>query len=267
MRCRQSVISSKRLFNFTESEINNNISLLLLFIHTSLHLFRDISLSSRLLSEGPRLSSSVVAQPPSGVPESTKQATASQPPPYTHHTYNHAPPAGGVMATPPQQSLYAATSTDYSSLQPHHQQQQQQPVGHQGALPPPHSQPSMMATLSSSPGSWSHNPPPMAIGQLPSISAYSANPLQQQRYVCGVVGCHPNALFMLIYITPCSQHFHATSISDGPAAKLQYCRGTPNGLHGNTGSSSTPLSTNFIVSATTDISSAAPALITNHHNY
>ena len=259
MRCRQSVISSKKLFNFTESEINNTI----IFLSAPPFIYFTISLSlSRLLSEGPRLSSSVVAQPPpSGVTESTKQAEASQPPPYTHNTYNHAPPVGGVVATPPQQSLYAATSTDYSSLQPHHHQQQ--PVGHQGALPPP-SQSSMAAPLSSSPGSWSHNPPPMAVGQLPSISAYSANPLQQQRYVCGVFGCHPNALLMF---TPCSQHFHATSISDGPSAKLQYCRGTPNGLHGNTGSCSTPLSTNFIVSATTDVSSAAPALITNHHNY
>ena len=231
------------------------------FLSAPPFIYFAISPFSRLLSEGPRLSSSVVAQPPpSGVPESTKQAEASQPPPYTHNTYNHAPQVGGVIATPPQQSLYAATSTDYTSLQPHHQQQ---PVGHQGVLPPP-SQPSMAAPLSSSPGSWSHNPPPMAIGQLPSISAYSANSLQQQRYVWGMFGCHPNALLMF---TPCSQHFHATSISDGPSAKLQYCRGTPNGLHGNTGSSSTPLSTNFIVSATTDVSSAAPALITNHHNY
>ena len=149
----------------------SHLIIILLYICTSLSLVSQ-SFPSRLLSEGPRLSSSVV-QAPSQVPESTKRAEASQPPPYTHHTYQP-PPATGVMATPPQQSLYAATSTDYSSLQP-----AQQSVPHQGGvLPPP--QPS---TLSSSPGSWSHNPAPVAIGQLPSLTAYSANPLQQQRYV------------------------------------------------------------------------------------
>lgn len=140
-------------------------------------------LFSRLLSEGPRLSASIssaVPQPPSQVPETTKQAEASHPPPYTHNTYHHTPPASGVMAAPPQQSLYTAASTDYSSLH------QPVPIPQQGVLPPP-SQPSMTgATLSSSPGSWSHNAA-VAMGQLPSLSAYSANPLQQQRYVyvCG----------------------------------------------------------------------------------
>lgn len=176
--------SFKRLFNFTESE--TLFSRLSVCLSAPPFSYFMISVLSRLLSEGPRLSSAVV-QPPSGVvPEPTKPAEVSQPPPYTHHTYHNAPPGSGVMATPPQPSVYAATSSDYSSLQ--HQQQAAVPVAHHGpggALPPPPSHPSMTATLSSSPGSWSHNQP-TAMGQLPSLNAYSANPLQQQRYV--VVG-------------------------------------------------------------------------------
>ena len=216
------------------------------------------SLSFRLLSEGPRLSgrvSSTVVPPPS-VPETAQPAEGSQPPPYTQqHTYHHAPPQAppsGMFATPPQQSLYAATSTDYSSVH------QPSPAHHQFQGPPPPSQASMAtATLSSSPGSWSQN-----IGQMPSLSAYS---LPQQRYELWCINACGMICVVTVNFTPCSQYFYAISITDA-STRLQYkYDSVPSGLHGNTGSSSSPLSTSFIVSASADASSTAPALIANHH--
>ena len=118
----------------------------------------------RLLSEGPRLSSSVPSlvqhdaakQPPSSVAE------VSQPPPY-HHPASSAVPSQPLP--PPQQSLYAA---DYSLQQPHLVPQQ---THHH------------MTTPSSTPGSWTQNPSVVSQSQPPPLHAYSVPPLQQQRYV------------------------------------------------------------------------------------
>ena len=194
----------------------------------------------RLLSEGPRLSSSVPSlvqhdaakQPPSSVAE------VSQPPPY-HHPASSAVPSQPLP--PPQQSLYAA---DYSLQQPHLVPQQ---THHH------------MTTPSSTPGSWTQNPSVVSQSQPPPLHAYSVPPLQQQRYV----SLNASDVVCVSLFSLCTQHFHAPTVFLSTPT-YQYYRGTPNGFHDNTGSCSTPLSTSIIVSTPADVGSAAPALISNH---
>ena len=127
----------------------------------------------RLLSEGPRLSSStsvsIAVQPDAAKQPLTSVGEVSQPPPYQPTPY-HPPPQGtGLLSSSPQQSLYTPTPTaDYSSLQ------------HLPAGPPqPHHPGSggFVPSLSTTQPSWGLNPPT----QSQMTSVYTA---PQPRYVC-----------------------------------------------------------------------------------
>ena len=131
--------------------------------------------SCRLLSEGPRLSSSVpsVVQPDATSQPPTSVAEVSQPPPYHHPPYHPAPPTGsGLLSSSPQQSLYGAAASDYTLQQGHPPPHLSGP-GHMTSHPGPGPMPS----LTSSQLPWSHGQPQ------PSLSAYSAASFPQQRYI------------------------------------------------------------------------------------
>lgn len=148
-------------------------------IYTTLpvaHLFY----SCRLLSEGPRLSSSVpsVVQPDATKQPPTSVAEVSQPPPYHHPPYHHppshpAPPtSSGLLSSSPQQSLYGAATSDYTIQQGHPPPHLSGPghmTSHPGPVP--------MASLTSSQPPWSHGQ------QQPSLSVYSGTSFPQQRYI------------------------------------------------------------------------------------
>ena len=134
--------------------------------------------SCRLLSEGPRLSSSVpsVVQPDATKQPPTSVSEVSQPPPYHHPPYHTAPPtSSGLLSSSPQQSLYGAAASDYT-LQQGHPPPHLSGTGHMTSQPGP----GPMASLTSSQQPWSHGQQP---SHHPSLSAYSATSFPQQRYI------------------------------------------------------------------------------------